>query len=392
MHRRARARFGGAALLAACGLLFGSSASASGLIPLIEFAGYAIQSEQIDGQSNKFGGISGLDYDQASGLFWAITDARNTPQQGPPRAYSFHIKAGTDGNNSGNYHLETIEQHLLLSPQGTAFAPGTASAEAIRLAPEGGFYWASEGDCGISQPTLWRNALGIAASQPLPIRADYLYPGKCVRKPAAGLSGARDNGALEGLALSPDGKTLYYVNEYPLLQDANGLGSTQQAVRLTAMPALGGDGPVSQYAYFLPQPSGVTEIATLGPGRFLVLEREFFQPESATVARVALADLTDATDIASTGAAPLDSNALVPVQRQELLVLNSQKINNADANLFGSGAPMDNLEGMAVGCVGDKTMLVLVADDNFDKHGPQNNLFLLFHISGVADACAPPPR
>jgi hypothetical protein len=74
----------------------------------------------------------------------------------------------------------------------------------------------------------------------------------------------------------------------------------------------------------------------------------------------------------------------------ELLALNAGRARNANANLYGSGAPMDNLEAMAIGCVSGETLLVLAADDNFDKYGPQNNLFLLFRISGIESRCDTP--
>lgn len=373
-----------AALAVFAGL--GGAASALADTPAdfpLTFAGYAIQPAAVPGEAEAFGGISGLDYDRATGLFRAITDARNAGSDGPPRTYTFRIAAGGDSG----FRLEDIRSQALQAPGGGAFARNAVTAEAVRLAPGGGFYWGSEGECGASEPTLWRTGADGAVA-PVPIRAEYHYAANCPRQTAPGLTGARNNGALESLALSPDSRTLFYANEYPLLQDDLAAAGTEaHPVRITAAPADGGSGPVRQYAYFLPKPFGVTEMATLGEGRFLVLERQYFPKEKASTARLALATLGDATDIAGLGEAAIEPGAVKPAARQELLVLNGGRTLNPLANLFGAGAPMDNLEAMALGCIGGAPVLVLAADDNFGKFGPQANLFLVFSAPASAISC-----
>ena len=285
----------------------------------------------------------------------------------------------------GGYSVTDVQRFDLPGAvAGAGFAPNAASPEAIRVLA-GGYYWASEGECGVSQPTLWHVAANAKVSEAVPIRPEYHYAAGCKRKPEAGLAGAADNGALESLALSSDGAALLYANEFPLLQDPD--DGPERAVRITSRSLNDVGAPVRQYAYRIAAPYALTELLAIGDRRFLTLQRYFVRESNATVARVALIDLAGATDIAASGEAPIPAGAGSVQEEAELVSLNAGHASNPDANLFGSGAPMDNLEGMALGCVGGAPMLVLAADDNFAKFGPQKNLFLLFKISGTALRC-----
>lgn len=369
----------GAACLVA-GLFMTGPVSASD-VPVLTFAGYSIAPDQVAGDTDRFGGISGLDYDPSTGLFWAISDARNVGGQGAVRGYRLRLVPGGPGAYSVT---DIVRFDLPGAAAGAGFAPNAASPEGIRgLA--GGYYWASEGECGVSQPTLWHVAANAKTSEPVPIRPEYHYAAGCKRKPEAGLAGAADNGALESLAISEDGATLLYANEFPLLQDpADG---PERAVRITVRSLKEAGAPVRQYAYRVAAPFALTELLAIGGARFLALQRYYVRQSNATVARLALIDLAGATDIALVGVAPIPPQARAVQEVAELLSLNASRASNPDANLFGSGAPIDNLEGMALGCIGSEPMLVLAADDNFAKFGPQKNLFLMFKISGTALTC-----
>jgi len=79
-------------------------------------------------------------------------------------------------------------------------------------------------------------------------------------------SGRTTNKGMEGLAITPDGKTLVGIMQAPLLQDTN------KVVRIVTVDVA--SGATHEYAYQLTTGSGVSEIVAINDHEFLVDERD----------------------------------------------------------------------------------------------------------------------
>ncbi|NCZ53476.1 MAG: esterase-like activity of phytase family protein, partial [Verrucomicrobia bacterium] len=127
--------------------------------------------------------------------------------------------------------------------------------------------------------------------------------------------GREDNRGFEGIALSPDGKTLYTILQSALTQDG---GKDAGATRLLVFDAFSGT-PKSEYAVRFTDPASLPEggkklktknlvfsdLLCLPDGRLLALERDNRGQDGSTKPKVAIfksvcvLDLTSATDLLS---------------------------------------------------------------------------------------------
>lgn len=105
-------------------------------------------------------------------------------------------------------------------------------------------------------------------------------------------SGRTTNKGMEGLAITPDGKTLVGIMQAPLLQDTN------KVVRIVTVDIA--SGATQEYAYQLTSGTGISEIVAINNHEFLVDERDgkgLGDNSNAAVKQVFRIDLTGAQDI-----------------------------------------------------------------------------------------------
>lgn len=86
-------------------------------------------------------------------------------------------------------------------------------------------------------------------------------------------SGRTANKGMEGLAITPDGKTLVGIIQAALIQDASEGGAAKKVLRIVTIDLPSGQ-VMHQYAYKLTTGSGVSEICALNDHEFLVDERD----------------------------------------------------------------------------------------------------------------------
>jgi Esterase-like activity of phytase len=89
----------------------------------------------------------------------------------------------------------------------------------------------------------------------------------------ANTSGRTANKGMEGLAITPDGRTLVGIMQNALIQDANQGGAAANLLRIVTIDIISGR-VTHQFAYLLTDGSGVSEIAALNDHEFLVDERD----------------------------------------------------------------------------------------------------------------------
>jgi hypothetical protein len=109
-------------------------------------------------------------------------------------------------------------------------------------------------------------------------------------------SGRTANKGMEGLALTPDGKTLVGIMQAALIQD--NVNPTKKLLRIVTVDVA--SGTTHQYGYVLTTGSGVSEILALNDHQFLVDERDgsgLGNGDAAVAKNLYRIDLTGATDI-----------------------------------------------------------------------------------------------
>jgi len=309
------------------------------------------------------GGLSGLSFDAACGLFYAVSDDRG--DIGAPRVYVLALE-GDD------YRPRSVEVISLRDRDGEPFDRGVIDAEAVELAPDGTLWISTE---GITHRKIPPRILGFRLDGTL---IDELeVPSHFVQGEG---SGVRSNHGFEGMSLTPDGSKIISAVESALTQDgpiANlDVGTVsriavfdvssrqviaERAYQVEPVP----DQPVPETAY---RSIGISEITALGDNRILVMERSYSAGVGNRV-RLYLADLSTGDDVTGVEALPDD---VVPVTKQLVV------------DLADLGVDPDNLEGMTFGplTTDGRQTLVLVADNNFHP-SVQRNQILVLTVEGI---------
>jgi len=111
--------------------------------------------------------------------------------------------------------------------------------------------------------------------------------------------GRTANKGMEGLAITPDGKTLVGIVQASLIQDAAQKGAAAELLRIVTIDIASGQ-VTGQFAYGLTTGSGVSEILALNNHEFLVDERDGKgrgDGSTAKVKQLFKIDLAGATDV-----------------------------------------------------------------------------------------------
>ncbi|MGR9477314.1 esterase-like activity of phytase family protein [Rhizobium leguminosarum] len=302
----------------------------------------------------EIGGISGLDFDSATGHYLAISDDRS--ERGPARFYELNV----DVDVSGLKGVSVVKQVTLKDKNGAPFAARTVDPESIRLGKDG-IYWGSEGD-------------GKALLAPF-VREFKLPEGFA---PTADKStGIRDNLAFEDLAVAPSGDVFVGV-EAALYQDGPNPSLTSGSLsRIVRYDGATGE-PKAEYVYPvspIPQAAtkanggndnGMSEMLALDDHRLLAVERSYAQGFGNSI-KIMMMDLTDATDVSAIASLAKNDQRVVPARKSQVL------------DLRAIGLVPDNIEAMSLGKAKDGTdVLILGSDNNFSTS--QKTQFYAFKI------------
>ena len=203
------------------------------------------------------------------------------------------------------------------------------------------------------------------------------------------------NKGMEGLAITPDGKTLVGIMQSPLTQDGGTSGST---VRIVTIDVATGK-VTHEYAYQLgnigtaakPKYPSISEIVAINDHEFLIDERDgkgLGDDSKAVVKRIYKIDLAGAQDVSSlTGESALAPKAVAKTLFVDLVAL-------LKANGYTDRTIPAKIEGLAFGedvlvdGVLQHTLIVVNDNDFLDtvdvqgKTAPNPNQFLVFGITG----------
>jgi len=303
----------------------------------------SIPSSTLDSMGDTAGSYgSGASYDRKAGILYLTTD--RGPGDGKidfsPRLYAIplpkesaskselNLKFKSDGSDPPGTAGPT-QTHLYKDPDGkpfTGFIPDSSDPEPRMkdgrrcLDPEG-LAVMEDGNLFVSEeyyPSIIQfKPDGTFMARLIP--PDNYIP----RDPNSGevnfaeaadrKEGREDNRGFEGVALSPDGKTVYAILQSGLMQDG---GKEAGATRLLAFDALTGS-PKSEYAIRLTDPASLgkkvgklksknislTEISFLSDGRLIAIERDNHgqdgsdKPKTAVLKQIITLDFSHATDL-----------------------------------------------------------------------------------------------
>ncbi len=198
---------------------------------------------------------------------------------------------------------------------------------------------------------------------------------------AGNTSGRVANKGMEGLAITPDGKTLVGIVQAPLIQDA-AIGATGKLLRIVTIDIA--SGATHEYGYELTNGSGVSEITALNDHEFIVDERDgkgLGDGGTAAVKTLYKIDLNGAIDITALSGAAAANAAVAKSTFVDFVAL-------LNANGIPSNRIPAKIEGIAFGedvfLNGVLEHTLWVADDNDfvpDVAGPSQ-----FFVVGFSDA------
>lgn len=200
--------------------------------------------------------------------------------------------------------------------------------------------------------------------------------------------GRTANKGMEGLAITPDGRTLVGMLQAATIQDAAQGGNAKNLLRFVTID-IASSRTTHEYAYLLTTGSGVSDIVALNQHEFLVDERDgkgLGDGSNAKVKQVFKIDITNAVDVTNMDGLTAANNAVA-----KTLFLDMVKVLNA--NGITSDKIPAKLEGLAL--AGDVTYngttfhTLWVANDNDflqDYGGVQNSNPNQYYVFGFTDA------
>jgi hypothetical protein len=327
-------------------------------------------------QKTTVGGLSGIDRDANTGLYYIISDDRS--DNNPARFYTAQMKI-TD-NKIDTVLFQSI--HFLLQPNGETFpntktnAHQTPDPEALRLFEHDKIIWTSEGERLIrNRDTVLRDPFVYVADRTGRFLDSFHLPS--LYKMYATQNGLRRNGVFEGASFNPSQTKLFVNIEEPLYEDGPQAATKDSTgvIRIIQFNTKTKKAE-KEYAYvvdpvaYAPTPSsafkinGVPDILALNDHELIVVERSFSTGRTPCTIKVYLVDLKNAEAI--------QQKNIVDVKKlSKTLLLNMDDL----------GIYTDNIEGI---CLGPKLSngnqsLIFISDDNFSKS--QKTQILLFQFS-----------
>src|ERR1051326_1235375 len=280
------------------------------------------------------------------------------------RFYFLHITTDV-GAPFPNIHAILLDTRFLKNENGENFV-GAAGAfvandelatlrldpEGIRVSPHGTFYISDE-----YGPYLFEFNPQGPLLRPIASPSKFLIsnPSSDPNTELLGNSAGRQgNRGMEGLAISPDGRTLFGIMQNALIQD-HGLnpGTTDRLGmnnRMLKIDLLAGE--THEYVYVLDainRGQGVCEILAINDHEFLVVERDNRSnlqtpPQAPTRKTIYKIDLTGATDVSGIASVPAGAlpAGVTPVSKQLF-------INLLDPDLNLAATIPEKIEGLAWG-------------------------------------------
>ena len=330
--------------------------------------------------TTEVGGISGLTYDKANDIYYALSDDRGTRESEAdaeePRFYTLDIDLSDGSLDKGDVAFQTVR--FLNNVSSDAFTPGSVDPEGIALSNEGTLYISSEGDANnLIDPFVAEFSLDGQILDELDVPDKFLPT-------ADQSSGIQNNQAFESLTITPDGNTLFTATENALFQDGERSSLEDGSPVRIIQYNLATESVVGEFLYetdtipFAPEPedgfadNGLVELlATDNTGTLLALERSFTEGVGNNI-RLYEIDVRGASNISSVDGLLNEEGEITDVDEtvSKRLLLDFSEL----------GITQDNSEAVSFGeTLPDGRQSIIVASDN-NFNDAQFTQFLGFAI------------
>ncbi|HEV3298047.1 MAG TPA: esterase-like activity of phytase family protein [Planctomycetaceae bacterium] len=261
---------------------------------------------------NQLGGLSALEYSGRDDVYYVLPD--RGPGDGSARYrcrwQMIELKPPAAPHSKGSARV--VGTTLLTASDGkpllgvsTAFDPKRPDGnhrfdpEGIRLGPSGSVYISDEYGPYVFEFDSTGHQIRALN---VPARYSIAHPAASKEEElSANKSGRVPNAGFESLAISRDGKRVYALIQLPLLQDGKrskkgkikGLNCRLLEINLA-------DGATREFLYQLEGDGNKTcEMLAVDDHRFLVIERDGQEGQSAAFKKIMKIDLADASDVSS---------------------------------------------------------------------------------------------
>jgi hypothetical protein len=315
------------------------------------------------------------------------------------RFHFFHLSLDVN-EPFPNVEVEILDSRFLVSRSGKYFL-GAASEydslddskslrfdpEGIRVSPWGTFFISDEYGPYVNE---FNRQGHLVRKFTLPKKFSIDKPSEDPNAELlANIAGRQANRGMEGLAISPDGKTLYGIMQNALIQDhglkagtTNRVGLNNRIVKIDVRT-----GKTQEFVYVVEainRGQGVCEILAVNDHEFLVLERDnrsflSAEPQAPSRKKIWKIDISGATDISSIDSLPAETlpEGVVPVTKTLFIDLLDA---DYGLDLNDSNAIAEKLEGLTWGeDFEDGNHLLYVTSDN-DLNPNQPSQIFAFSI------------
>jgi hypothetical protein len=344
----------------------------------------------------RMGFFSDIYYDAARGEWWALSDrgpgGGTLPYETRVHRFAIDVDPATGGISEFR-----ILQTLIFRKGSTAldgFAPIEAGPLGLAFDPEGIVVNPRTGHLLLSDE-YGPSVIEINGAGRL-VRRYELPSNVLPRNALSGVvnhandtgntAGKRTNRGFEGLAISPDGRTLYAMLQSAMLDEGGSSGTVNRIVAFDTRTAR----PLAQYAYRMEgssQGRGISALVAINDREFLVLERnnrglgvdaDLANPNK----KVFRIDLTGATDVTGLNLATALPGSWTPVTKVSAPWLDlaaATTLAHPSLAALGGVSP-EKWEGLTVGPrLNDGSYLVLAGTDN-DYSVTQNASSVQFDV------------
>lgn len=202
-------------------------------------------------------------------------------------------------------------------------------------------------------------------------------------------SGRTANKGMEGLAITPDGRTLVGIMQNALIQDAAEGGAAANLLRIVTIDIFSGR-VTHQFGYLLTAGSGVSEMVALNDHEFLVDERDGHGRADASKAKIKQLfkiDLDGATDISNMDGTTAATHTVAKTLFADLvksLTAIGMSASDIPAKIegvtFGPDIEQNGAKVHTLWIANDNDFLETVADSNGDQV-PNPNQFFVFSFT-----------
>jgi len=305
--------------------------------------GYSDALDKTVYQGTDVGGLSGLAYDAARNVYYAVVDNQGST---PSRVYTLSIPVSNNG--LGNPAITAVT--ILLDKSGTPFTGENFDGEGLTMAKNGDWLISSETEPSIRE---FSRDGRLVAELPVPSRFKIKPLGQATR-----------NQAFEGVSLTPSGQTLFVTVESPLSADGYTLDFKGRNRILRYTSSGNSYAPVAQYYYQTDTLEAVSDILAISDTSLLVLERNFIPGYGNTI-RVYQASLVNATDV--TNIASLATGNISPLPKKLVVDLGACPDQGVPVKQPQPNRLLDNYEALAwaPATSGSQRTLLVMVDDNF---------------------------